>query len=122
MSEIHKGSGPNGSDEEGRPAEGGPDDASESVLRAKYRDYCSARVAHLLLSLTPDEIYVLADDEARRSGVGGPASYDEAVSFATKRVQEQLELPDFLAWQEEYRSDPARFDPILMGLWESEED
>jgi hypothetical protein len=38
----------------------GPD-KSERVLRAKYLDWCSARVADRFLALTPDEIYQLAE-------------------------------------------------------------
>jgi hypothetical protein len=34
---------------------------SERILRAKYLDWCSARVAESFLALTPDEIYQLAE-------------------------------------------------------------
>ncbi len=34
---------------------------SERILRAKYLDWCSARVADRFLALTPDEIYQLAE-------------------------------------------------------------
>jgi hypothetical protein len=34
---------------------------SERILRAKYLDWCSARVAERFLALTPDEIYELAE-------------------------------------------------------------
>ena len=36
-------------------------DTSERILRAKYLDWCSARVAERFLALTPDEIYELAE-------------------------------------------------------------
>lgn len=36
-------------------------DNSERILRAKYLDWCSARVADSFLALTPDEIYQLAE-------------------------------------------------------------
>ena len=38
----------------------GPDN-SERILRAKYLDWCSARVADSFLALSPDEIYQLAE-------------------------------------------------------------
>jgi hypothetical protein len=34
---------------------------SERILRAKYLDWCSARLAESFLALTPDEIYQLAE-------------------------------------------------------------
>lgn len=36
-------------------------DNSERILRAKYLDWCSARVADSFLALSPDEIYQLAE-------------------------------------------------------------
>ena len=36
-------------------------DNSERILRAKYLDWCSARVADRFLALSPDEIYQLAE-------------------------------------------------------------
>ena len=98
------------------------DENEESVLRAKYRDYCSAKVAEALLSLSPDDIYSLAETEARAAGQGAPASYNEAIRFATRSIRDRLDLPGFRAWAEEYKSDPGRFDPHLMGLWKSEVD
>ena len=38
---------------------------SERILRAKYLDWCSARVAESFLALTPDEIYQLAEVATR---------------------------------------------------------
>ena len=69
-------------------------DEPTRVLRTKYRDYCSARVADVLLTLSPDEIYTLAEAEARRSPEERPTSYTHAVDLATKRVREQLQLPE----------------------------
>ena len=97
------------------------DPNEESVLRAKYRDYCSARVADALLSSSPAEIYSLAEAEARATGRLAPASYNEAIHFATKSIRSRLDLPEFRVWVEEYKSDPGRFDSLLMGLWKSEE-
>ena len=96
-------------------------DDSSRVLRAKYRDYCSARVADVLLALSPDEIYLLAQAEARRAEEASPSSYTRAVDYATKRLRDQLALPEFAAWAKEYTEKPERFESYLMGLWESEE-
>ena len=92
----------------------------EAVLRAKYLDYCSAQVAEILLLLSPDEMFVLAQDAAREAGVSGDLGYERIVELATGRVSKKLALPAFEAWAEEYKADPHRFDEDLLGLWESE--
>ena len=96
------------------------DSEPESVLRAKYLDYCSARVAEVLLLLTPDEMFVLAQDAAREAGVSGDLGYDRIVDLATGRVSRKMALPPFDVWVKDYRADPARYEEYLMGLWESE--
>ena len=93
---------------------------SEEVLRAKYLDYCSAQVADILLLLSPDEMFVLAQDAARESGVPGDLGYEEIVTLATERVSRKLALPPFEAWVMDYRAHPERYDQYLMGLWEAE--
>ena len=97
------------------------DREGESVLRAKYRDYCSARVADALLSLSPEEVFALAEAEARASNRIAPSSHNEAIRLATGRIRDRLELPEYESWAAEYLQDPSRFDPYLMGLWKSEE-
>lgn len=100
------------------PGEGGEE--SEGVLRAKYLDYCSAQVADILLRLTPDEMYVLAEDAARASGLSGELAWDQIVSLATARVSSKLALPSLAEWTARYQADPSQFDPELMGLWRDE--
>lgn len=94
----------------------------DDVLRAKYRDYCSARVADAVLSLDPEEIYALAETEARSAKGVAPASYNDAIRYATARIREQLDLPEFDDWAGQYLERPERFDPYLLGLWKSEEE
>ena len=55
----------------------GPDN-SERILRAKYLDWCSARVAERFLALSPDEIYELA--EQATSGQPGAAEPEASLS------------------------------------------
>lgn len=92
------------------------------MVRAKYHDYCSARVTEVLLRLTADEIYVLAQDAARASGLddADSLSYDRIVRLATERLSQKLSLPPFETWAAAYREDPARFEEELLGLWESD--
>ena len=93
----------------------------DPVLRAKYRDYCSARVADALLALSMDEVYALAQSEARATGQAVPDAFHDRVSLATGKIRERLDLPEYDAWVLLYREDPQAFEPFLMGFWESEE-
>jgi len=93
---------------------------SEEVLRAKYLDYCSAQVADILLLLSPDEMFVLAQDAAREAGMSGDLGYERIVELATGRVSRKLALPPFEIWVHDYRADPGRYEEYLMGFWESE--
>jgi hypothetical protein len=97
-------------------------DVPDALLRAKYLDYCSARVAEFLLRLTPDEIYLLAQKAMRELDVENEESlsYSVIVRFATDRISTELALPDFPNWVREYRANPERFDRELLGLWEAE--
>ena len=93
---------------------------SDTVLRAKYLDYCSAQVADLLLLLSPDEIYVLAQEAHRRGGRAGELSYGRMVQLATASVSRKAVLPPFEAWVEDYERNPERYEAYLMGLWRSD--
>jgi hypothetical protein len=92
----------------------------EKVLRAKYLDYCSAQVADILLLLSPDEMYVLAQDAAREAGAVESFGYEQIVDLATERVSRKLALPPFEIWVRDYEADPSRYEEYFMGLWETE--
>jgi hypothetical protein len=118
-----------------------PPEADEEVLRAKYLDWCSARLADRFLALSPDEIYELAerashgrDDTLVALGASGteaemPQRSSSLAEAAVKepenfrnliaRVTEVLAetLPTFEAWVEGYRADPARYEEELLGFW-----
>jgi len=101
-----------------REGEDGTDDSVE-ILRAKYHDYCSAQLADLLLYLSPDEIYLLAEKASRSSDREAGDSYEDIVRQATEWLSDRVVLPPFDVWAEDYRAHPDRYEAYFMGLWRS---
>ena len=101
---------------------GGSEGESDPILRAKYLDYCSARVAEVLLRLTADDMYVLAQEVAGESAGENEAvpSFNTIVRLATERITRGLSLPDFWDWVGEYRKNPEGFEQEMIGLWEAD--
>ncbi len=110
------------------PAAGSDDE----VLRRKYLDWCSARIADYFLQLTPEEIYRIAHEEVASgggdaessSGTGGSneaaegrLSYRELVGRVTERLATRMQLPPYELWSAEYRAAPERFESELLGFW-----
>ena len=89
-----------------------------SVLRAEYVDYCSARLADMLLRLTADDMYLLAEEvagDAQRDPDELP-SFNTIVQLATERLTMDLELPNYWEWVREHEKDPRRSERELTGL------
>ena len=95
-------------------------DKESEVLRAKYLDYCSAQVADLLLFISPDEIYLLAQRAAQERGDPGEVSYVRMVQVATEWLSEKMALPPFEVWVQDYLAHPDRYEEYFLGFWESE--
>jgi hypothetical protein len=100
---------------------GEPDD---SLLRAKYLDWSSARVAERFLDLSAEEIYALAHpsagepgDPAARLPAPGHESYRVLVQRATEALLGQMSLPPFEEWRRQYEASPERFDAEMLGFW-----
>lgn len=105
-----------------------------TVLRSKYHDWCSARVADRFAELSPEEIYEMAheggrdverDVDASASGDAGAfsleeAGYSELVRRVTEALAGALELPTFEAWVESYRREPERYEQEMVGFWKVE--
>jgi hypothetical protein len=101
-----------------RPHEGLPADLH--VLRAKYLDYCSAQIADLIVLLSPDDIYVVAERATREKGAQYSGNYGDAVRAATQWISDRLALPPFEVWLEDYEAHPQRYEDYLLGLWKGE--
>ncbi len=102
------------------PESEGPQD---EILRAKYFDYCSARVTEALMRLSPDEIYLLARESTEEEGgavdAEGSVSFDALMRLATTRLSRTLGLPSFPEFLRRYHADPEEFEREMIGLWES---
>lgn len=81
----------------------------ERTLRAKYADWCSARLADRFLELTPEEAY----ERGRVEGGG----YRALVQRVTDSLLEEMSLPTFEQWSAAYAEEPARFDAEMLGFW-----
>jgi hypothetical protein len=97
-------------------------DAGERTLRAKYLDWCSARVAERFLDLSPEEIWALSrpaeeEGEAVSMPAPGEESYRVLVQRATEALLAEMSLPPFEEWRREYAASPGRFDAEMLGFW-----
>jgi hypothetical protein len=105
-------------------------EATERTLRAKYMDWCSARLAERFLDLSPEEIYALArpedaagvdeaspDPEAPKLPSPTDDSYRALVQRVTESLLARTSLPTFEQWSVAYAEAPARFDAELLGFW-----
>lgn len=95
------------------------ENGASRALRAKYLDFCSARLSEIFLSLSDERIYDLMEEAARDSGLN-PADlgFGRMVRLATEKLWHSVPLPDFESWSEEYREHPERYDPYLLGFTE----
>ncbi|MEJ2677545.1 MAG: hypothetical protein P8174_00555 [Gemmatimonadota bacterium] len=123
-----------------------PVDSGEDVrLRAKYHDWCSAKIVEQFLSLSPEEVYQLARSEEPVGGRGPAAdvagggsssaasspvvadapaqdaSFRQLVQRVTEALLERTDLPSFEEWSAAYREEPDRFDAEMLGFWKSPE-
>lgn len=97
----------------------GSGDITDPVLRAKYLDYCSARLSEVFLSLSPERIYLLVEEAAAEADLN-PADlgFRTMVELVTDKLSASVPLPDLPTWAADYRAHPERYDPYLLGFWE----
>ncbi|HSJ15204.1 MAG TPA: hypothetical protein VK939_12360 [Longimicrobiales bacterium] len=84
------------------------------MLRAKYYDWCSARIAERFVQLSVERIYELA---AGGSGPTRELSFAEVVDRATEALAAEMALPSFEAWLAGYRADPQSYEEDMAGFW-----
>ena len=94
------------------------DDQIDEILRAKYLDFCSARLTDVFLSLSEERIYRLVEEAAREANLQvGTLNFQTMVRLVTKKLEESVPLPDLHTWTREYTENPDRFEEHLLGLW-----
>lgn len=99
---------------------GSESDLDDEVLRAKYLDYCSARICDVFMGLDAEQVFELAKAAEQKAGAAqGTLSFREIASVLVDQLYEDMALPDFNAWAADYRKDPEAYDPYLLGLWKS---
>lgn len=97
----------------------GSAEGADPVMRAKYIDYCSARLTEVFLSLPDDRIYDLVEEAAGEVGLHpGNLGFRTMVRLVTRKLRDEVPLPDFEEWRRDYEQDPERFDHHLLGLWQ----
>jgi hypothetical protein len=111
-----------------RAARGGGTGGEEQVIRAKYLEWCSARIAERFLQLTPEEIYELAETASRDdpgssrgavvdSGSSREMTFRTMVGRVTEVLAVSLGLPSLEVWRAAYLAAPERYEAELSGLW-----
>lgn len=95
----------------------------QAILRAKYLDWCSARIAERFLALSPDEIYQLAErasnGPADRASPPPPLS-PILIARVTEALADEMPLPTFEEWSAAYSEAPEEFDSDMLGFWREE--
>lgn len=92
----------------------------EEVLRAKYLDYCSARVCDVFMELEEERVFELARAAEEKSGARqGALNLRQLVTLLVEQLMGDLALPDFKSWAEDYQRNPEEYDPYLLGLWKT---
>lgn len=91
---------------------------TETVLRAKYADFCSAQLTEVFLSLSDERIYDIVEEEAKAQQLNtGKLGFRMMVRLATQRLRASVPLPDFETWRRDYEASPERYERYLLGLW-----
>lgn len=91
---------------------------SESEVRAKYLEYCSARISEVFLSLSDERTYQLLEEATSEAGLDlASLGFQEKMRIVSAKLRDSIPLPAFVEWAAEYREHPERFEPIFIGLW-----
>lgn len=80
-------------------------------VRARYLDYCAARISEVFLALSDERTYALMEEAAREAGLEiGSLGFSDMMDLVTERLRTHIPLPTFEEFAVEYREHPERFD------------
>ena len=88
---------------------------TDGELRAHYLDYCAAQISEVFLSLSDERTYRLMEEAAQEAGIEiGSLGFSDMMDLVTKRLSQDIPLPEFEDWSREYTEFPERFDHFLL--------
>lgn len=91
------------------------DEPADTEARARYLDFCAARISEVFLSLSDERTYQLMEEAALEAGLEiGSLGFSEMMDLVTQRLRQNVPLPKFDDWIEEYRKSPERFDHLFL--------
>ena len=108
---------------EGSPSEADAPDPIDPDLRARYLDYCAARISEVFLSLSDERTYALMEEAARDADIEiGSLGFSEMMDLVTERLRQSVPLPSFADFAREYAEHPERFEAMLLEPPDAEAD
>ncbi len=91
------------------------DESADTEVRARYLDYCAARISEVFLSLSDERTYQMMEEAALEAGLEiGSLGFPEMMDLVTQRLRQNVPLPKFEDWVREYRESPERFDHLFL--------
>ena len=91
------------------------EEPADTEARARYLDFCAARISEVFLSLSDERTYQLMEEAALEAGLEiGSLGFSEMMDLVTQRLRRNVPLPEFEDWVREYRESPERFDHLFL--------
>lgn len=104
-----------GSDPDGRAAPADTPGTIDPHIRARYLEYCAARISEVFLSLSDERTYALMEEAARDAGIEiGSLGFPEMMDLVTERLRADVPLPGLATFAAEYRADPEKFADLML--------
>lgn len=81
---------------------------ADEAYRIRYWDWCSAKIAEHLSSLSLEEVAERTSDL--------PGGFWNSMQHLTLQLYRELELPSFEEWLPEYQKNPSLYDKDMLGF------